>query len=93
MKMPIGLYNELVNSLKQVKNDFPTLTLQYYVDNKLGKDHNKRWRWDMFWKAKFENVEGNRSSSWVCDKVYPLDMNDSHLDTALRKATKEVWNL
>lgn len=41
----------------------------------------KRFRWDILWTTQ---IEGN-TSRWICDTLYPLGINDSHIDTALRR--------
>ena len=43
----------------------------------------KRFHWDCYWDAR---ALGHVPQNWVCEVVYPLGMNDSHVDTALRKA-------
>ena len=42
---------------------------------------SKRCRWDFFY-ASMPNT-----SRWVCDNLYPTGINDTHIDTALRKIT------
>ncbi len=40
-----------------------------------------RFRWDVLWTAK---IDGNKSSQFICDVLYKYDVNDDHIDTALR---------
>lgn len=42
----------------------------------------KRFRWDGLYAAKL--------SPWICANLYPADLNDDHIDTALRKIVKKV---
>lgn len=49
-------------------------------DSRVG-DVATRLRWDLLWAAV--------PSKWVCDNVYPY-ANDTHLDTALRRACTEL---
>jgi hypothetical protein len=60
----------------------PTInTRPYYVVNKIGRDPERRYRWDLLFTA--------RLSAWVSANVYPY-ADDSHLDTALRCIVKEL---
>lgn len=44
--------------------------------------HNpKRYRWDVFYRTR---INGQSSSHWVGDNLYPY-LNDTHIDTALRR--------
>lgn len=57
--------------------------LKRYRYNKIGKDHDKRCRWDCFhctdreWRMEFT------------DRVYKY-LDDTHIDTALRKIYKTL---
>ena len=42
---------------------------------------NMRFRWQWMHETK---IDGQRSSAWVCDHLYPY-LNDDHIDTALRR--------
>jgi hypothetical protein len=88
VKMPKELYNQLVKALREVKQKFPNMTPQHYIDNKIGKDHAMRHRWDMLYCTSWDDGYG---AQWLVKHVYPLGMNDTHVDTALRAAVKEVW--
>lgn len=46
---------------------------QYYRSQELTP---KRYRWDCMYAAGL--------SRWVCDELYPIGVNDTHIDTALR---------
>ena len=48
---------------------------------KLGKDIDKRFRYDLLYACKLSN--------WVCDELY-LYLNDDHIDTALKSIVKEL---
>ena len=68
----------LADALEKVKEKYPEATLQYYIDNNIGKDHAKRWRWDLFYAAiKFV------PDSFTSGVLYSY-MDDTHIDTALR---------
>jgi hypothetical protein len=45
------------------------------------KDLEMRLRWDLLHKA--------LGSRWICDQIYPY-ADDTHLDTALRAAMREL---
>jgi hypothetical protein len=92
MKIQPEHYKTLVNALKATKSAFPKLTPQYYVDNKIGKDHAMRFRWDMLNISKFDGASKANSAKWVSDNLYSY-MDDNHIDTALKKAVKDVWGV
>lgn len=73
MKIKAEHYQHMRKAMFEVLPDHPNL--KYYVDNKIGIDHAKRRRWDVFSKAGL--------SPYVCEHVYPYANND-HIDTALR---------
>lgn len=75
----------LSDALNVVKEKFPELTLQYYIDNKIGKDHSLRWRWDMFNAAMKFAPESFTHGGIGGQLILYSYMNDSHIDTALRK--------
>jgi hypothetical protein len=86
MRMPNNLYIELRDRIKEnvdaKKVDIAAhrASLMPYC----GKDIEKRIRWDLMYVSV--------GSRWVCDNIYPLGMNDTHIDTALRKIVKEIEN-
>jgi len=47
-----------------------------FVNSDWVKDLNRRFRWDLFWKTPF----------WAEERW--LDLQDAHIDTALRKVMK-----
>ena len=53
---------------------------QFRNSNKV-KDLNKRFRWDM--------LQCSVGSSWVCSNLYGY-MNDSHVDSALKKIVPTI---
>lgn len=65
------------------------VTPEYYKKHNIGKDTDMRFRWDNLVMAA---IEGN-SARWICDVLYPLGLNDDHIDTALRKAVADVWGV
>jgi hypothetical protein len=86
MKIQKDHYEILLQAAKQVKESYPDFTLQNYIDNKLGKDHAKRFRWDLSYAMKKFLPEPH----FICDVLYEY-MNDKHLDTALKNLVKEVF--
>lgn len=89
MKIQPEHYKTLVNALKAVKAAHPKISPQSYAANKIGKDTAKRFRWDALHAAKFDVEKGR---SWVNDVLYKY-MDDNHIDTALKKAVKDVWGV
>ena len=81
MKMTKEHYQILAKGINEVRKEIPELNLDYYVENKIGKDHAERFRWDCLWAAKkFKKLPDN----FVGDVLYAY-LNDTHIDTALRK--------
>lgn len=83
MKIEFHDYRILFDAIQTVRRNNPEMTLNYYIENKLGKDHAKRWRWDLLYAAK-KFLPDN----FVCDVLYKY-MNDTHIDTALKNIVKE----
>jgi hypothetical protein len=81
MKMPINLYNEMLDIIKSSGFN-PAEYRASLIPSYKGKDIDMRIRWDMLY-----NIIG---SKWVCDNIYPLNMDDKHIDTALRKIMKSL---
>jgi protoheme ferro-lyase len=87
MKITKDDYDELLLEFQRVmlRNNIPR-----YVDNLRAdprvQDINKRLRWDMFWAIPKEVRDP------LMDRIYTY-ANDTHLDTALKRASKEsgVW--
>jgi hypothetical protein len=86
MKIQKDHYEILLQAAKQVKESYPDFTPENYVKNKLGKDHAKRFRWDLSYGMKKFLPESN----FICDVLYAY-MNDTHLDTALKNLVKEIF--
>lgn len=81
MKMPVHIYNEMLDRIKASNFNVAEYRAALMPTYK-GSDIDKRIRWDMLY-----TVIGSR---WVVDNIYPLDMDDSHIDTALRKIIKSL---
>ncbi len=75
-------FNEIVEGFKKLKEKFPQSTPESYKLNKIGKDTAKRFRWDAFWSLK---------GIVSYEALYQKDLNDNHIDTALKSAVKIVW--
>jgi len=76
MKMHPEIYAQLLDRTREFMTD------ENATPYRLANLSSKRFRWDCLWAA--------CDSKWVCDEVYSRDMNDDHLDTALRTAMKEA---
>ena len=74
----------LADALEKVKEKFPEATLQNYIDNNIGKDHAKRWRWDLFYAAMKFVPDSFRYGGTGGQLVLNSYMNDAHIDTALK---------
>lgn len=83
MKIEPHDYKILFDAIQTVRRNNPEMTLDYYILNNLGKDHAKRWRWDLLYAAKKFLPD-----HFVCDVLYKY-MDDTHIDTALKKIIKE----
>ena len=78
MKIQSDHLQILSAAITKVREKFPEATLQYYIDNQIGKDCAMRWRWDLFHAAqKF------MPDSFVQRALYSY-MNDTHIDSALK---------
>lgn len=94
MRMSDEHYQTIKQAFGQLKQSSPTITPQYYRDNnkKPNQDIDKRFRWDALWAAKIDHPMARYGvASWVAHVLYPAGLNDTHIDTALRKAVVEVW--
>lgn len=83
MKVSSTDYEQLLKAAKTIKDKCPDITPGLYKKNKIGKDTNRRFRWDMYWSIV---------------KVLPLttlnnirELKDNHIDTALKKIVKELY--
>ncbi len=78
MKIKPEHFAILEEACNKVIEDNPTITEETYTTQGLT---NKRFRWDVLYAAKINNES---SSRWICDNLYSY-MDDTHIDTALRK--------
>jgi|14BtaG_2_1085337.scaffolds.fasta_scaffold06711_1 hypothetical protein len=88
MKMPNELFNELKSAMMEVSPvDGRTIAehRQQYADDGLSYG---RWLYDWMHASK---PGGEPDYRWVCDKVYPLGMNDTHMTTPLKKIDREAF--
>lgn len=87
MKMPAEAYNHMRDSIAEFVNtnkgrvDAFASAIRNGADNRV-KDPEERIRWDLCHAAKL--------TTYICRNVYPLGMNDTHVDTALRRIVKEL---
>ena len=68
-----------------MNEEFISALEQIAEEKKIGKDHEKRFRWDVFWTAR-RYLNGN----FISDILYSY-LNDDHIDTALKKIVKEIY--
>ena len=47
--------------------------------------HSQRWNW--LWRAKFGDLT---PSTWLCHTLYQY-LNDDHIETALRRASTDIY--
>ena len=83
MKIKPEHYNVLKSMIGQYSHDNREALLAHKA-LKLGKDPEKRFRWDLFYCARSVNP----------DKIAIVDsiqyLNSDHLDTALRRIVREL---
>jgi hypothetical protein len=87
MKVKPGHYDLMHKAMAQTKADNPEKTPAHYAANGRGKDTAKRHRWDCLYASR---IGDGPVSRWICDNLYSY-MDDSHLDTALRRIQRELW--
>jgi hypothetical protein len=75
MKMLDTDFQGLSNSINAVVSNFPNVSILY---KKNGLTH-ERYRWDVFYVSKIDK------------KLFYEYLNDSHIDTALRKILGANW--
>ena len=83
MKIKPEHYATLKGMLSQYSHDNRDAVLAYKA-LKLGKDPERRFRWDLFTFARRSGAE-----KIVMDDIYRY-ANDTHLDTALRAIVREL---
>jgi len=84
MKVKSNHYEKMKKDISQVLVHNKTTVekeLKYYIDNNLGKDKEKRLRWDLLYLAGLSN--------FIVREVYTYAY-DQHVDTALRNIIKEL---
>lgn len=75
---------EHYNALKSIISAFDRDKVLAYKALKLGKDPERRFRWDLFTFARRSGAE-----KIAMDDIYRY-ANDTHLDTALRSIVREL---
>lgn len=83
MKIKAEHYATLKSMLSQYSHDNREQVLAYKA-LKLGKDPERRFRWDLFTFARRSGAE-----KIVMNDIYRY-ANDNHLDTALRAIVREL---
>ena len=83
MKIKAEHYATLKGMLSQYSHDNREALLAHKA-LKLGKDPEKRFRWDLFYCARNVNPE----KIAITDSIQYL--NNDHLDTALRRIVREL---
>lgn len=89
MKMSNETYAKLLEACQTVKADprHAGITPAYYREQKIGKNTDERFRWDMFWASMSKN--GRHNTEFYNEVTNGL--NDSHIDTALKRIVKELY--
>ncbi len=80
MKIKDKHYAHIVDSIRPLKSQFASYK-NILKQDLLIKDLEKRFRWDMAYKANL--------LKFICDEIYQY-ANDVHIDTALRMAIAEI---
>lgn len=83
MKIKAEHYATLKRMLGQYSHDNREALLAHKA-LKLGKDPEKRFRWDLFYCARMSGTE-----KFMIEDIYKY-ANDTHLDTALRAIVREL---
>lgn len=85
MKLNRTSYETIVAAMRGVKGNHQHITPETYKRDGIGKDTDKRFRWDALSAAR------NYGGPSATDLYKQEGINDDHIDTALRRAVKEVW--
>ena len=75
LDLALGLDNALA-----IANLSKAQWLAHYIENRIGKDHAQRARWDLVWMAKQRGIVAH---TWF-KKQYDNGMNDTHIDNLLK---------
>lgn len=85
MKISSGSFQILHDAVKKAQRD-SGIALAQYKEAGLSE---KRYRWDLLYYAASRKA-GTLPQHWICDVLYRKeDLNDNHIDTALRKITQQ----
>lgn len=82
MKISNEDYLFMKSEIKKLTPEFIEKMKEVISKDDRVKDSNKRFRWDCYWLTGLYNFAVN--------KLYNLGVNDSHIDTALKKIVKEL---
>ncbi len=68
----------------KIRHIYVTETLRnlFYSHGKIQGFESKRFRWDLSFNAGL--------TTYICDTLYKAGMNDSHVDTLLKKVVSEL---
>ena len=86
MKMTPAHFDILRNAIAKIRKDEPDLRMIYTENGHT----DMRFAWDMVHRAKIGNH--NTGTSFICKELYPY-LNDTHIETALRKIIDMLWRL
>lgn len=82
--MPPAAFSDLKQMLDQT---LAFLDLEKTAADYRAKGHTpKRFRWDMFW-----TIPNETRNAWFDEHLIYASMDDSHIDTALRKIFPQTW--
>jgi hypothetical protein len=81
MKIKPEHYQIMLESLRKTRNNAALVDLE--VNSTLSlRAIQYRWLYST-------PIDGVKSSTWICDNLYPY-LNDDHIDTALRRIWEET---
>jgi len=86
MKIKQEHYSKLLEAIRPLA---PKLAAhrEFVIKEGKAKDVDMRVRWDAMHAAK---IDDRPSYRFVCDVLYKEGLNDTHIDTALKKIMQEI---
>jgi hypothetical protein len=89
MKVTESDYQTIREAMRNVVKPFGLSAMLQYekdlIEDSRVKDLDTRLAWDIFWAI------GKHTRTLILDRVHAYDCNDDHLNTAFKKALKEIW--
>ena len=81
MRMPAELYDYMLIAIR-TRLPYIEEYRRHLISLGTVRDVEKRLRWDLAYDA--------IGSRWICDNVYLLGMNETHIDTALKQIMRTL---